>query len=129
MLLEQEKPHAVKLWQGIGQYLDQMPSSAARAVSDLLAAGDAGGHNLACGVPGLDGGKQATIPDGQGHLVMFLLVPEGTGHAAAAGVHFIHLGPQQETEHLKAGTGAGQGFLVAMAVEQHGWRSEAKRQI
>jgi hypothetical protein len=53
-------------------------------VADLMAAGEARRHNHALSFP--HGGKQAALTDLARHVEMLLVVPEGSGHAAAARV-------------------------------------------
>src|SRR4030042_2761 len=67
---------------------------------------------------GADGRDQPLLADGLGYVVVLDLVSEGPGHSAAAAVD---LGRMVSRAGLKQGqriAGAGQGFLVAMAVIQ-----------
>ena len=79
-------------------------------------------------LPGTCGGEEAAVPDGQRHLVVLLLVPKGSGHAATAGIHFFNRCLGQEPEDPEAGAGADEGLLMAMAVQQEGRRRGSERQ-
>ena len=51
--------------QGVGRDFDQVADPPPGAVGDLLAAGDAGCHDLLLGALGPDGGEGAAVPYGE----------------------------------------------------------------
>src|SRR5258705_7009700 len=89
----------------------------ARQVLDLLAAGDAGRHDLGLGGRRLHRGREPSVAQRHRDVVVLALEAEGARHAAAARIHLRHLvaGPPQGGHR---GRGADHGLLVAVAVEQ-----------
>jgi len=72
----QPEESAVDSRQGVRQDFHQVAGAAAGAVGDLLPAGDTRGYNLPFWTFVLDCGEEPAVADGNGQLVVLLLVAE-----------------------------------------------------
>ena len=104
-----------------------MARRAPGAVRDLLPAGDAGRGEQRSPALGLDRGEQAQPADVHGQVVVLGLEPERAGHAAAAGVDLVDLGPGDAPQQGDGRGRADERLLVAMAVEQDPPAAERRR--
>src|SRR4029453_18134012 len=103
--------------EGIAQELGGMPRAPTREMLDLLTARYAGRDHLRIRRRGLHGGGEAPASQRHRDVVVLLLEAEGARHAAAAGVHLVHL-VARPGQGGHRGRRADHGLLVAVAVEQ-----------
>lgn len=94
-----------------------MLRSPACQVFDLLAAGDAGRHQLDGRARGLDRRCQTPIAYRQRQIVVLFFEAKGTGHTAAARIDFADF-EAGLLENRDSRPRPDQGFLMAVAVEQ-----------
>src|SRR5262249_32283551 len=91
--------------------------AAPRSVQDLLPARDSGGHDIGSLRRRPHRGEETLLADAERELVVFLLVPEGAGHAAATGVDLSDFDAVEHAEEAQTGSGPDQALLVAVSVE------------
>ena len=89
-----------------GEVLDLHPAGEARRDDDRVRIGLA------------QGGEESLFTDEARDFVVFLLVAEGAGHAAAAGVEVDDLGTGDATQQLERRTHADERALMAVALHE-----------
>src|SRR6516225_5389086 len=95
---------------------------------DLLAAGDAGRHDLGLRGGGLDRRRQPPVAERDRDVVVLALEAERAGHAAAARVDLLDL-EARPAERRDRRRRADERFLVAVAVQQRLLALRAKREL
>ena len=93
-----------------------MPGHEAHDVGNLVATAKAAGDDGGGGITAAEDGKKAFFADLHREIVMFFFVAEGAGHATATGVNFLHGEARDLAKNVFHGGRAGEGFLVAVAM-------------
>src|SRR5580658_9561384 len=87
-------------------------------MGDLLATAGAGRDENRLRGSGAHSGQDAELADAERHVVMFGLVAEGAGHAAAGRLEGLDLEAGDELQRGDARAQRVESLLVAMAVQQ-----------
>ena len=99
----------------LGGDLENVSRAGVGVMRDLFAAGEsADGDGRVAAIA--HGGEEALLADRPGDIMVGGLVPERTGHAAAAAVNFAGVAMGDGAEQGEGVGGADQGFLVTMPV-------------
>src|SRR5437867_8128879 len=89
-----------------------------REMRNLLAATDAGDHNLGIGGGGVHRRRETKAGDGTADIIVLLFKAERSGHAAASRVDLRDLITRGHPQRPQGRAGANMSLLVAMAVQQ-----------
>ena len=100
------------------QQFGRMHCFPAREVFDLHSTRETGGDDHGIEIGGANGGEEPLFADEAGDFVVFFLVTEGAGHAAAAGVEIDDLGTGDAAEQAHDGPHADERTLVAVGLDE-----------